>query len=172
MARIGFIGLGRMGSGMAARLLAAGHDVAVYNRNPAKTAALHDNGAHVYHTARDAAAGAHAVIAMTADDDSSRAVWLGESGVLAAILAPGALAIECSTLSYDWVNELAAEVHKRGSDTSTRQSQVWRATPPRVPSPCSLARMNRISSARGRSSRRSQTASCGSARSAAARRTN
>jgi 3-hydroxyisobutyrate dehydrogenase len=113
MARIGFIGLGRMGSGMAARLLAAGHDVAVYNRTIAKTAVLREQGARVYHTARDVAVDAHAVIAMTADDDSSRAVWLGESGALAATLAPGALAIECSTLSHDWVKELAAEVHKR-----------------------------------------------------------
>src|SRR5690242_12396960 len=109
MARIGFIGLGRMGSGMAARLLAAGHDLAVYNRSYAKSAALREKGARVCHSARDAAVGAHAVIAMTADDDSSRAVWLGEKGVLAADLAPGTLAVECSTLSYDWVKELAAE---------------------------------------------------------------
>jgi 3-hydroxyisobutyrate dehydrogenase len=109
MARIGFIGLGRMGSGMAARLIAAGHEVAVYNRSLAKAAPLSEMGARVCHTARDAATGAHAVIAMTADDDSSRAVWLGENGALAANLAPGSLAIECSTLSYDWVKALAAE---------------------------------------------------------------
>jgi 3-hydroxyisobutyrate dehydrogenase len=113
MARIGFIGVGRMGSGMAARLLAAGHDVAVYNRTLAKATPLREKGARVCHSARDAAVGAHAVIAMTADDDSSRAVWLGESGALAADLAPGTLAIECSTLSYDWVKELAAAAHAR-----------------------------------------------------------
>src|SRR5262245_56519684 len=103
MARIAFIGLGRMGSGMAARLLAAGHEVAVYNRSPEKAEALRAKGAHVGASARDAARGAEAVIAMTANDDSSREVWLGESGALAAGLPAGALAIECSTLSYDWV---------------------------------------------------------------------
>jgi 3-hydroxyisobutyrate dehydrogenase len=50
---------------------------------------------------------------MTADDVSSRAVWLGPSGALAARFAPRAFTIECSTLSYDWVLELAAKVHAR-----------------------------------------------------------
>ena len=51
---------------------------------------------------------------MTADDESSRAMWLGENGALAAENAPDALAIECSTLSHDWVLELAGKVRARG----------------------------------------------------------
>ena len=51
---------------------------------------------------------------MTADDESSRAMWLGEQGALAATNAPDALAIECSTLSHDWVLELARHVRARG----------------------------------------------------------
>jgi 3-hydroxyisobutyrate dehydrogenase len=51
---------------------------------------------------------------MTADDASSRSVWLGTDGVLTAQLAPGALAIECSTLSHEWVMELAATAQARG----------------------------------------------------------
>src|SRR5262245_29616103 len=50
---------------------------------------------------------------MTADDTSSRAVWLGADGVLAAQLATRALAIECSTLSYNWVMELAEQARAR-----------------------------------------------------------
>jgi 3-hydroxyisobutyrate dehydrogenase len=114
MARVAFIGLGRMGHGMAARLLAAAHDVAVYNRSISKTQALREKGARVCVSARDAASGADAVIAMTADDESSRAVWMGENGVLAAQLASGALAIECSTLSHEWVMQLAGEAGARG----------------------------------------------------------
>jgi 3-hydroxyisobutyrate dehydrogenase len=51
---------------------------------------------------------------MTADDNSSRSIWLGAEGAMAASLAPGALAIECSTLSHDWVMELSAKAHARG----------------------------------------------------------
>ena len=114
MARVAFIGLGRMGSGMAGRLLAAGHDLAVYNRSVSKAQALRESGARICMSAREAAAGAEVVIAMTANDESSRAVWMEESGVLAAQLASGVLAIECSTLSHEWVMQLAAEVERRG----------------------------------------------------------
>jgi 3-hydroxyisobutyrate dehydrogenase len=51
---------------------------------------------------------------MVSDDAASRAIWLGADGILAAELAPGTLAIECSTLSHGWVMELAAGVASRG----------------------------------------------------------
>ena len=51
---------------------------------------------------------------MVSDDAASRALWLGEEGVLSADLAAGVLAIECSTLSYEWVMELARTVTGRG----------------------------------------------------------
>jgi 3-hydroxyisobutyrate dehydrogenase len=51
---------------------------------------------------------------MTADDESSRAMWVGEQGALAASNAPDALAIECSTLSHEWVLELSGHVRARG----------------------------------------------------------
>jgi len=98
---------------MALRLLGAGHDLRVYNRTRSKAAALQNAGARVCETPREASDGADAVIAMTADDTSSRSVWLGPDGVLAAPLAPRALAIECSTLSYDWVMELAGAAQAR-----------------------------------------------------------
>lgn len=51
---------------------------------------------------------------MVADDDASRQVWTGSTGILAAKFAPDALAIECSTLSYEWVTELAAHAAAHG----------------------------------------------------------
>ena len=114
MARIAFVGLGRMGRGMAARLLAAGHDLAVYNRTPGRAAELVDAGAHLAATPRHAADGAAAVLVMVSDDEASRAVWQGPAGILAADLEPGAFAVECSTLSHDWVLELAAAARSRG----------------------------------------------------------
>jgi len=114
MARIGFLGLGNMGRGMAQRLAAAGHEVVAYNRTRAKAEALQGSGIGVADTPRDAANAADAVFSMVGDDVASRAMWLGEDGALAAKMAPGALVIECSTLSYNWVNELGEQVKAQG----------------------------------------------------------
>jgi 3-hydroxyisobutyrate dehydrogenase len=51
---------------------------------------------------------------MVADDQASRAIWYGTDGALAAQFAPAAFAVECSTLSYDWVLELSAAATRRG----------------------------------------------------------
>jgi 3-hydroxyisobutyrate dehydrogenase len=112
--RVAFLGLGAMGGGMAARLIAAGHSLSVYNRTAARAQPLAKLGARIEDSPRAAAQNADIIIGMTADDESSRAVWLGERGALAAENAPDALAIECSTLSHDWVLELAQEVRNRG----------------------------------------------------------
>ena len=114
MAKIAFIGLGSMGRGMAARLLAAGHEVRVHNRTVAKAQDLVTSGAKLAMTPGDAAIGADAVFVMVSDDDASREVWLGPEGVASATAVPGALAIECSTLSHAWVLELAASLQARG----------------------------------------------------------
>ena len=113
MATVAFIGLGNMGLGMAQRLLQAGHELRVYNRTKSKAEQLERAGARCYLTPREACTDVDAVIAMTADDTSSRAVWSGPEGMLAARLAPRALAIECSTLSHKWVLELAAQARTR-----------------------------------------------------------
>jgi 3-hydroxyisobutyrate dehydrogenase len=112
--RVAFLGLGSMGSGMAARLIAAGHALTVYNRTAARALPIAKLGAHVADSARSAAQNADIIIGMTADDESSRAMWLGDQGALAAANGPDALAIECSTLSHDWVLELAQRVRDRG----------------------------------------------------------
>lgn len=103
-----------MGSGMAARLVSAGHEVTVYNRSPEKTAQLVASGAGYAPTPRDAVRDADAIFAMVADDTASRTVWLGEHGALAGAPAPGAFAIECSTLSRQWLLELAKQADTQG----------------------------------------------------------
>lgn len=113
MARVAMIGLGRMGSGMAGRLLAAGHEVVLANRTPERAAGLVAAGAVLAATPAEAAIGAEAAIVMVSDDEASRSVWDGPEGALAG-LAPGSLAIECSTLSADRVRELAAAARGAG----------------------------------------------------------
>jgi 3-hydroxyisobutyrate dehydrogenase len=103
-----------MGLGIASRLLAAGHELVVYNRTATKSEPLVRRGARFAPTPREACNGVDAIIAMTADDVSSRAVWLRADGILAADFAPQALGVECSTLSHDWVMELAGEATSRG----------------------------------------------------------
>jgi 3-hydroxyisobutyrate dehydrogenase len=112
--RVAFLGLGNMGHGMASRLLTAGHGLTVYNRTATRAAPLMALGARVAHSAREAAQGADVIVGMTASDESSRAMWLGAEGALAAMNSPDALCIECSTLSHDWVLELSAQVRLRG----------------------------------------------------------
>jgi len=113
--RVAILGLGVMGSGMAARLLAEKFQVTVYNRNPQKSIALGDNGAFVASSPREAAARSEVVISMVADDGASRAVWSGENGALAGASSTTVL-IESSTLSVGWVKRLAAVAAQRGCE--------------------------------------------------------
>ena len=116
MARIAFLGTGLMGTGMAGRLIDAGHDVHVYNRTSTRAAPLVARGATLASSPAEAATGADVIFAMVGDDVASRALWSGTHGVLSAALKPGALAIECSTLSHDWVMELSQQAKEAGLD--------------------------------------------------------
>ncbi|MCL2715692.1 MAG: NAD(P)-dependent oxidoreductase [Alphaproteobacteria bacterium] len=112
---IAVIGLGRMGSGIAAQLLRAGYPVTVHNRSADKARALLDAGATFAATPADAAR--HAVIAITslANDDAVRAVVEGSQGLLGG-LAPGAIHIGTSTISPEATGRLV-ELHAgHGSD--------------------------------------------------------
>src|SRR6476469_6812355 len=113
MTKVGFIGLGRMGHGMAGRYLDAGFSVAVWNRSKAKAEDLIARGARWAASPADAADGADAVVIMVADDEASRAVWLGKDGAAAAMKA-GSLAIECSTVSHQHALDMARELRGRG----------------------------------------------------------
>src|SRR5437868_7959321 len=99
MTKVAFIGLGRMGHGMAGRYLDAGFSVAVWNRSKAKAEDLIARSARWATTPADAADGADAIVTMVADDEASQAIWLGADGV-AQTVKQGALAIECSTVSH------------------------------------------------------------------------
>ena len=113
MTKVAFIGLGRMGHGMAGRYLDAGFTVAVWNRSKAKAEDLIARGAHWAASPADAADGADAVVTMLSDDEASRAVWLGKDGAATKMKA-GTLAIECSTVSYQHALDLARELRGRG----------------------------------------------------------
>ncbi len=113
MTKVAFIGLGRMGHGMAGRYLDAGFAVAVWNRSKAKAEDLIARGARWASSPADAADGADAVVTMVADDEASRAVWLGKDGA-AATMKAGSLAIECSTVSHQHALDMARELRGRG----------------------------------------------------------
>ncbi len=113
MPRVAFIGLGRMGHGMAGRYLDEGFRVAVWNRSKAKAEDLIARGAQWATSPEDAAIDADAVVSMVADDEASRAVWLGQDGA-ATTMKAGTLAIECSTVSYSHALHLSRELNARG----------------------------------------------------------
>jgi 3-hydroxyisobutyrate dehydrogenase len=113
MAKVGFIGLGRMGHGMAGRYLDAGFTVAVFNRSKAKAEDLIARGARWASSPAEAADGADAVVTMVADDEASRSVWLGKDGA-SAKMKPGTLAIECSTVSHQHALDMARDLRGRG----------------------------------------------------------
>ena len=113
MTKVAFIGLGRMGHGMAGRYLDAGFTVAVWNRSKAKAEDLIARGARWAASPADAADGAEAIVTMVADDVASRAVWLGKDGA-AATMKTGSLAIECSTVSHQHALDMARELRGRG----------------------------------------------------------
>jgi 3-hydroxyisobutyrate dehydrogenase-like beta-hydroxyacid dehydrogenase len=95
--KIGFIGLGNMGAGMAANLLKAGHEVAAYNRSQDKVAALAEKGAVPAKSVAEACGG-DVVISMLANDDAVEAVTFGDGGILAS-LRSGATHVSSSTIS-------------------------------------------------------------------------
>ncbi len=103
---IGFVGLGNMGSGMAANLLKAGHRVTAYNRSQDKVDALAEQGARPARTIADACGG-DAVVSMLANDDAVEAVTFGEGGILAS-LGDGAVHVSSSTISVELATRLSA----------------------------------------------------------------
>ena len=104
--KVGFIGLGRMGAGMAANLLKAGHDVTVYNRTHAKASPLVALGAKAAASVADACRG-DAVITMLADDDAVEGVVFSDGGI-AGSLSAGAMHISSSTISVALSERLEA----------------------------------------------------------------
>jgi 3-hydroxyisobutyrate dehydrogenase-like beta-hydroxyacid dehydrogenase len=105
--KVGFIGLGRMGQAMAARLLAAGHDLTLYNRTPGKLQGLLQLGAHTAGSIAAAARFDGLVLTMLADDSALKAVTQGEGGLLAT-LPVGGIHVAMGTHDLELVRALAA----------------------------------------------------------------
>jgi 3-hydroxyisobutyrate dehydrogenase-like beta-hydroxyacid dehydrogenase len=106
--KVGLIGLGRMGAGMASSLLKAGHEVIVYNRSQDKTEPLKQQGAKVARTPA-AASEAEAVFSIVADDAALAAVSFGQDGIIAG-LPKQAVHLSSSTISVA-LSELLAKAH-------------------------------------------------------------
>ncbi len=109
---VAVLGLGAMGSRVARRLLDSGCDVRVWNRTRSAADELVRAGAHAAEDPGEAAAGAAYVLSIVTDDDAAREIWLGPRGAAGA-LGPGATAIEVSTVTPDWIRELADAVAER-----------------------------------------------------------
>jgi 3-hydroxyisobutyrate dehydrogenase len=111
---VGFVGLGIMGSRMAASLARAGHPVTVYNRTREKAEAwVAEHGGRVADTPGDAADGAAAVITMVVDGAQVEEALLGQDGA-AGGAAPGTLFIDCSTIAPADVRRIGAALDERG----------------------------------------------------------
>lgn len=111
--KIGFLGLGKMGTAMAQRLIAAGHELSVWNRTEGRTEPLAREGAIVAGTPAEAELGADAVITMLFDDHAHEEVLFGSNGLMEA-LTPSTLHISCSTISVALSERLTAEHARRG----------------------------------------------------------
>jgi len=100
MAKIGFIGLGNMGGGMARNILKAGHDLRVFDLNDQVVSDICAEGATAAASAVDAVAAMDAVITMLPAGKHVKSVYLGEGGLIAAA-APGTVMMDCSTIDVD-----------------------------------------------------------------------
>lgn len=113
MSTIGFVGLGAMGSRMVMNLIAAGHELRVYNRDRLKTLPFEEKGVHVCASPAEAAEGAQFVVSIVADDDATRDVMLGGQGVLSAA-AKGTVIIDSSTNTPAMSIEVAMAAAEEG----------------------------------------------------------
>lgn len=117
--KVGIIGLGQMGSGMAMNLLKSGHSVTVYNRSPGKAEPLAKLGAMVV-TAPSEACRGDAVFTMLANDEAVTDIAFSKGGLIDS-LAGGAVHISSSTISV--------ALSQRLTDAHTRKGQLFVAAP-------------------------------------------
>jgi 3-hydroxyisobutyrate dehydrogenase len=113
--KIGYAGMGIMGSGMAANLLSAGHDVTVWNRTEARTGALAEAGAAVATTPAALAAACDIIMMCVSDTPDVEAVTMGDDGLIHGLDA-GKLVVDHSTISASATRRLADAVKAMGAD--------------------------------------------------------
>jgi 3-hydroxyisobutyrate dehydrogenase-like beta-hydroxyacid dehydrogenase len=111
--KIGFIGLGTMGLGMAQCLLAAGHTVVGYNRTRERGAPLEAKGGTLASSPQEAASGADVVITMLSDDPAVEQILLGTGGIMKSA-KKGALFIDSSTVTPAMSRRCAQEAKNNG----------------------------------------------------------
>ena len=109
---IAFIGLGRMGRGMARNLLRAGHTLTVYNRSREKAQALSGDGARVAESPADACRDAEVVMTMVADDPAVEEIVFGRDGIASA-MKKNCIHVSHSTISTALARKLTAEHAQR-----------------------------------------------------------
>jgi 3-hydroxyisobutyrate dehydrogenase-like beta-hydroxyacid dehydrogenase len=110
--KIGFIGLGIMGSRMAANLLEQGHDLVVYNRTKAKADALLEKGATWANSPAEVGKQVKMLLTMLANPEAVAQMALGEAGFLSE-LAPGSYWVDCSTVHPSFSRQMAEEAYRR-----------------------------------------------------------
>jgi 3-hydroxyisobutyrate dehydrogenase len=112
--RVGFIGLGIMGRGMANNLLKAGFSVRVWNRTASRMDPFVEAGAEAGSSPADVAAHSDIIVTCVSDTPDVEAVILGENGVIHGVSA-GDLVIDCSTISPKVTREIAAKLNQKGA---------------------------------------------------------
>ena len=115
MAKLGFVGLGVMGGGVARRLLAAGHELHGWNRTPEKAAPLVAEGLVLEESPRAVAEQADVVFTMVTNVPALRAVAEGEDGIIAG-LGPGKVWVDMTTAAPAVSRELAERVQETGAE--------------------------------------------------------
>src|SRR5712671_1870666 len=115
MAKLGFIGLGVMGSQMVNRLLSKGHTVTGYNRTRAKVQWLVEKGMRWADSPRAVASASDFTFAMVTNAAAIAAITEGPDGMLAGLTA-GKIFIDMSTVSPTVSRALAAKVREKGAD--------------------------------------------------------
>lgn len=111
--KVGFLGTGDMGTPMALRLIAAGHDLSVWNRSEGRATPVIHDGAIAAGTPAEAELGADAVITMLSDDEAYEHVLFGPNGLFDA-LSPGSLHVSCSNISVALSQRLTQDYEMRG----------------------------------------------------------
>ena len=112
--KIGVCGTGRMGSSIAQRLMAVGHEVGVWNRDSAKTKPLTEAGAKLFSSPAELANGCEVVLVMLLNDTATEAVYRGPNGILSAGLS-GKLLIDTSTVRPDTMASIGASALQAGA---------------------------------------------------------
>ncbi len=125
--KIGVCGTGRMGSAIAQRLMTVGHEVAVWNRDAAKTKPLAEAGAKTFPTPAALVGGCEVIVVMLLNDAACEAVYRGPDGLLKGQLA-GKLVIDMSTVRPDTMQTIGASVGQQGA--AFAESPVGGSTAP------------------------------------------